>query len=182
MCFKYIGYDLGLQFFTCLNEAAIGLCGTVGCSLCPSCDHAAAPGRSQGSGFELLFNIPGWVFYVGMGVLVRRARHQIHTLVQSAFFPINKTWSSGAELLLEKGANHTKIQYYTPCRQNRYIPLEGIGFDGLEAIAIGLEVRHLSSILSSTHFRRALERRQAHELRRQQQKQRLGLDEIMENG
>ena len=137
MCFKYIGYDLGLQFFTCLNEAAIGLCGTVGCSLCPSCDHAAAPGRSQGSGFELLFNIPGWVFYVGMGVLVRRARHQIHTLVQSAFFPINKTWSSGAELLLEKGANHTKIQYYTPCRQNRYIPLEGIGLMGWRPSLLG---------------------------------------------
>ena len=37
-----------LHFFF---EAAIGICGTVGCSLCPSCDHAAAPGRSQGSGF-----------------------------------------------------------------------------------------------------------------------------------
>ena len=63
----------------------------------------------------ILFNIPGWVFQVGLVVLVRRAqglglgsraghlmavrgRHQTHILVQSAFFPINKTWSSGATI------------------------------------------------------------------------------------
>ena len=62
--FLWFGYDLGICFFLqFFCEAAIGICGTVGCSLCPSCDHAAAPGRSQGSGF----GVP--VQYSWLGVL-----------------------------------------------------------------------------------------------------------------
>ena len=62
------------SFITLFYEAAIGLCGTVGCSLCPSCDHAAALEDLKDPILGLLFNIPGWVFYVGLGVLVRRAQ------------------------------------------------------------------------------------------------------------
>ena len=55
-------------------EAAIGICGTVGA-------HCALPVTMQPPLEDLkdpvlwlLFNIPGWVFYAGLGVLVRRAQ------------------------------------------------------------------------------------------------------------
>ena len=63
-----------------------------------------------------------------LGLSPLEARHQTHTLVQSAFFPINKTWSSGAPvfllqkqmyqlkcILLEKGANYIKAIKHTVC-------------------------------------------------------------------
>ena len=72
--FKF-GYDLGLQFYyTLLLKPQLDYAVLLGA-------HCALPVTMQppledlkDPVLGLLFNIPGWVFYVGLRVLVRRAQ------------------------------------------------------------------------------------------------------------